>query len=43
MTESVELPDDRRQRMRLIAEKLFDVQLVGLPRYARLYEQVLGT
>ena len=43
MTESVELPDHRRQSMRLIAEKLFDLQVVGLPRYARLYEQVLGT
>jgi len=43
MTESSELPDHRRQRMRLIAEKLFDLQVVGLPAYARLYEQVLGT
>lgn len=43
MTESEELPEQRRQRMRLIAEKLFDLQIVGVPKYARLYEQVLGT
>ena len=43
MNQSEELPEQGRQRMRLIAEKLFDLQIVGVPKYARLYEQVLGT
>jgi glycosyltransferase involved in cell wall biosynthesis len=42
MTESNERPEERRERMRQIAEKLFDLETVGFPRYARLYEQVLG-
>ena len=31
-----------RKRSREIAEKLFDVRRVGAPRYARLYQRVLG-
>jgi hypothetical protein len=29
--------------MRLIAETLFDLLTVGVPKYARLYECLLGT
>ena len=31
-----------RDRSRELAERLFDVRQVGVPRYARLYQRVLG-
>lgn len=35
-------PDHTRQKTRAVAERLFDVRRVGVERYARLYENVLG-
>ena len=36
-------PEQTRRRNREVAERLFDVRRVGVERYARLYESVLGT
>ena len=35
-------PDATRMRTREVARQFFDVQRIGAPRYARLYENVLG-
>jgi glycosyltransferase involved in cell wall biosynthesis len=35
-------PENTRRRTREVAEKLFDVRGLGLDRYVRLYEKVLG-
>ncbi len=35
--------EDARRHVRGVAERLFDVREVGLERYARLYEEVLGS
>lgn len=35
-------PEETRRRTRAVAEKFFDVRQVGVERYARLYESVLG-
>lgn len=35
-------PENTRGRTRVVAEKLFDVRGLGLDRYLRLYEKVLG-
>jgi glycosyltransferase involved in cell wall biosynthesis len=36
-------PEDMRRRARAVAQRLFDVQGVGLEKYAHLYEQVLSS
>src|SRR4029079_15456589 len=36
-------PDEIRRRTRAVAEKFFDVRQVGVERYARLYERVMGS
>jgi glycosyltransferase involved in cell wall biosynthesis len=42
MAEFAGLPEQMRRRTRGVAEKFFDVRQVGVERYARLYERVLG-
>jgi glycosyltransferase involved in cell wall biosynthesis len=37
-----EFPNQTRRRTREVAERLFDVRRIGVERYARLYERVLG-
>jgi glycosyltransferase involved in cell wall biosynthesis len=36
-------PEQTRERMRRVAEQLFDLQSVGVVAYTRLYQRVLGT
>ena len=42
IAEYANLPEQVRRRTRGVAEKFFDVRQVGVERYARLYERVLG-
>ena len=42
LKEFTEMPEQIRRRTRDVAEKFFDVRRVGVERYARLYERVLG-
>ncbi|HSQ23012.1 MAG TPA: hypothetical protein VLN44_01300, partial [Pyrinomonadaceae bacterium] len=43
IAEFADAPDQIRRRTREVAERLFDVRRVGVERYARLYESVLGS
>ena len=42
LTSLTRQPEETRPRMRLIAEKLFDLETVGVEAYLRLYQRVLG-
>jgi glycosyltransferase involved in cell wall biosynthesis len=42
IAEYADTPAEIRRRTRAVAEKFFDVRQVGVERYARLYQRVLG-
>src|ERR1043166_5226547 len=42
LTPLLDQPENARQRMRRVAEQLFDLQSVGVAGYARLYQRVLS-
>ena len=42
MAQLAAAPEEIRGRAREVAERCFDLQSVGVERYARLYESVLG-
>lgn len=42
LTSFTRQPHETRPRMRLVAERLFDLETVGVEDYVRLYERVLG-
>jgi glycosyltransferase involved in cell wall biosynthesis len=43
LAEFADTPEEVRHRAREVAEKFFDVRRVGVERYARLYESVMGS
>ena len=43
IAEMAAAPEEIRARARDVAERLFDVRSIGVERYARLYERVLGS
>lgn len=42
LTPFLDQPDQTRERLRRVAERLFDLQSVGVAAYARLYQRLLG-